>query len=64
MGTFDPMTSYVMQASISGQTGTFRLNGVGLFSYTDSTYDLTYGSIGLHAYKSTLTFGPVTVTCN
>jgi hypothetical protein len=62
--SFNAMTSYVMQASITGQIATGSLDGTALFTYTDTTYNLMHGSIGLKAYKSTLTFGPVTVTCN
>ncbi len=63
-GTFNPTTSYVMQTSIKGQAATVSVNGIQLFTYTDTQFDLTYGSIGLHSYESTVTFGPVTVTCN
>jgi hypothetical protein len=62
--TFTPTTSYVMQASISGQAATLTINGVEFYTYTDNVYDLTYGSIGLKSYESTVTFGPVTVTCD
>jgi hypothetical protein len=63
-GTFSPATSYVLQASISGQAMKVTINGIQFLTYTDNTFALAHGSVGLHSYKSTLTFGPVTVTCN
>jgi hypothetical protein len=63
-GTFSPTTSYVFQASVSGQAMKVNINGIQFVTDTDTTFNLAHGAIGLHSYKSSLTFGPVTVTCN
>ena len=43
---------------------TVNVNGVEYVTYTDPTFNLTSGSVAIRTYSSTVTFGPITVTCN
>jgi hypothetical protein len=63
-GTFVPGSTYNLQVGVHGTTITVTVNGAQYASFTDTTYKLTFGSIDLRTYNSTMTFGPVTVTCD
>jgi hypothetical protein len=62
--TFVPGTNYLFQVAVSGSTVTASVDGVEYVTFTDTTYNLTFGSIAIRTYSSTVTFGPITVTCN
>jgi hypothetical protein len=63
-GTFVPGTSYLLQVAVKASTVTVDVNGVEYVTYTDPTFNLTSGSVAIRTYSSTVTFGPITVTCN
>jgi len=63
-GTFNPGTPYTLQVTIAGNAISVSVDGTAYASFTDTTYDMVYGSMDIRTYNSTATYGPVTVTCN
>jgi hypothetical protein len=59
-----PGTDYLLEVAVSGSTVKVSVDHVQYTVFTDSSYDLTFGSVGIRTYNSTMTFGPVTIACN
>jgi hypothetical protein len=61
--TFAVGTFYTLAVTANGSALSVSVNGTAyVTSYSDTTY--SYGSFGLRAYASGMTFGAITVTCN
>ena len=60
--TFAVGTFYTLEVTATGSTLSLSVNGTAYVTNdTDTTF--TYGSFGLRAYSSGMTFGAISVTC-